>query len=136
MENIDKLLDEVTEDLCGRYEELSRQEKADILQKINSALEQEPENIDFLLSEAIYYSSEMNHVMAIKILIKILEIDPNCKQKEDVEFWLKLNKEAINCNKTSVPSDDTAFSFLGKIPFQLILIMKIIIVASILFCLI
>lgn len=135
MENIDKLLDEVTEDLCGRYEELSRQEKAAILQKINNALEQEPENIDLLLLKAIYYSSEMNHKIAIKILIKILEIDPNCKQKEDVEFWLKINKEAINCNKTSVPTDDAAFSFLGKIPFQLIIIMKIIIVAVILYCL-
>lgn len=128
MENIDKLLEEISDLMSSEEQLLSEEEKQIILDKINHILEIDPQNLDALHWKALYYFDDFD--TAIPILNKIIEIAPESNEaklaKDDLKsiIQLKAISDSIDKNSTYNP---TSRSILSKIPCELIFGLKIIV---------
>lgn len=130
MENTDKLYNEIIEAFSGNIKKLSDKEKQELLDKINIYLAENPTNTDILFFKSMYYSQMGDYEKSDSLLVKILEIDPNCSVNQEIHEILKLNKNLKNYNSNIY--ENNSFGFLQKIPYELILALKLVLIIT--FC--
>lgn len=128
MENTDKLYNEIIDAFCDDISNLSNEEKQKLFDKIDTYLAKDPTNTNILFYKSIYYSQINDYKKSNLILEKILEIDPNCSVSKEAQEILKINKDLEEYNSNVY--EDNSFRFLQKVPCELILIIKLILVVT------
>ncbi len=134
---IDKKLEEISDKFMP--EEISENDKNEILSDLNLILESDPTNTDALTWKALLYQSSKDYENAIAVYEEILKFNPDDKNvkesikncREFMQWELEREKRYKEYSKSN--TDSNAPDLLEKVSIWHILIVKAIVIAIIIY---
>lgn len=128
MGEISKLIKELEHLVLTDRQSWTTKQRLEILDKIRELRKLDPQNIDALYWEGMYYFFDARIEEALPIFEKVLQTTPNSPLAEEVKEYMKTIEELGLTNQRYIhSSSQTSFDFMTKIPCELIFGLKIIV---------